>query len=190
MTHRPGADGDTVQARNGRKTGGSLSRWQARGILVLFALIALTCGTFISQKYWAAFRATLFTLRTWEVATATVEEAHLEIRDVRDSLSARGGRGPREVYRPKITYRYRFEGSEYTSDRYSLVDLATNDERAQRAKLSEFPVGRSITVYVNPKSPDEAVIDKNETKGVAIMAAAGLAFIAVGIGLLAALLLV
>lgn len=112
------------------------------------------------------------------------------MRDASAGRATRGGTGPREVYRPKITYRYRVDGREYTSDRYSLVDLATSDEHAQRAKLSQFPVGRTITVYVNPESPDEAVIDKDDTRGVAVMAGAGLAFIVVGVGLLAALLFV
>jgi hypothetical protein len=88
----------------------------------------------------------------------------------------------RTFYTPGVVYRYTVGGREYTSDRYSL-GAESNWGRPEivQQKLARYPVETKVTVYYNPQSPAEAVLERRVTGGWLIWA--------LGMGLLALALL-
>lgn len=77
-----------------------------------------------------------------------------------DEGSVRGGID----YYPNVTFEYRYEGVEYTGD-----DVFPGSFNAKYGNVSEaesiieqYPVGETVTAYVDPDSPEEAYL-KNKT---------------------------
>jgi hypothetical protein len=64
-------------------------------------------------------------------------------------------------YRPRIIYGYRVNGREYVGERLnfgsgvhsSIKGLADN-------KAKQYPTGSKVTVYYNPKDPDDAALER------------------------------
>jgi hypothetical protein len=65
-----------------------------------------------------------------------------------------GGWGP---YVQGVKYRYWVGGREYTSDRFALVPHRYGHKRAQE-ELTKVP--DELTVFVNPRNPADAVVDR------------------------------
>lgn len=71
-----------------------------------------------------------------------------------------GSRG-RDVYVPAVTFQYRFQGTDYTSDRIYPGDTRQRyeDSATAQSRLSPYTVGESVTAYVNPEMPGEAFLE-------------------------------
>src|SRR5438045_3100724 len=65
------------------------------------------------------------------------------------------------------SYRYRIDGRDYESDRWGLARVSGSDNidtwyRDMSDRMATaFEKHRPITVYVDPKDPSQAVIDRN-----------------------------
>jgi hypothetical protein len=70
-----------------------------------------------------------------------------------------GSRG-REVYVPTVTFQYRFEGAEYTSDRLypGTAQPRYEDRSTAESRLSTYAVGERVTAYVDPDAPGQAFL--------------------------------
>jgi hypothetical protein len=69
-------------------------------------------------------------------------------------VKATGGWGS---FSPQVKYLYWVNGSEFTSDRLALVPHRYGRRRAE-AELANIP--DELTVFVNPRDPSNAVIDR------------------------------
>ena len=64
-----------------------------------------------------------------------------------------------ESYRAVISYFYTYVGERHAGNRIrSLMSDRTLGASAQRI-ADQFPVGREVTVYVNPRDPRESVLE-------------------------------
>ena len=89
------------------------------------------------------------------------------------------------------SYRYRFDGRDYESDRWGLERLGGSDnidswQRDMRELVATaFKKHRPITVYVNPAEPSQAVIDRNiRWKQLLLFVPFAICFGGVGVGAL------
>ena len=90
-----------------------------------------------------------------------------------EEIPARGTDG----YAPIVTFQYRFRGSDYTSNRLYPGDARPQyDDRATAAsRLSAYPVGETVTAYVDPDAPGAAFLEETRS-------GQGLGAVLVGIG--------
>ena len=62
------------------------------------------------------------------------------------------------AYRAEVRYRYEFGGQTYTGERIRRVEGATGHQDAALRRVQKFPTGMETTCWVNPASPQEAVL--------------------------------
>ena len=85
------------------------------------------------------------------------------------------------VYRPVVEYGYLAQGAERTGAR---VGFGTNvvDQHAARRIVERYPVGARPPVFVNPRNPNEAVLEfQGGFPVLLLLAPGGLVFIFVGV---------
>ena len=72
----------------------------------------------------------------------------------------------RTLYTPGIVYSFTVSGREYTSDRYSLgAETGWGAARFAEKKVNEHPAGSPVTVYYDPKTPADSVLDRRLSGG-------------------------
>jgi len=91
------------------------------------------------------------------VSSAMVEQSHTSLRGRGEHASA----STSTVYRIDMTLKYRFEGKQYVSGRYSFRSTADGDDGWRRQVVARLPPGTQTHCYVNPLVPSQAVIDRS-----------------------------
>ena len=68
---------------------------------------------------------------------------------------------PRVIYYPQVEYHYTVDQQEYTGTRiqYGAVFKSSDPQRVQE-KMQDFPVGKSVQVFYNPRNPAESCLRK------------------------------
>ena len=66
--------------------------------------------------------------------------------------------GDSTTYSIDVSYRYVFDGVEYTSDRYEFIGGSSSGYDSKKKKVDALPVGSTTTCYVDPDEPAEAVL--------------------------------
>lgn len=136
-----------------------------RLILGLFLLGGVTVLWVITlEPLWLAAAA-----RSWELVPCRVLTSEVETEPGSDS----------DTFRVKITYLYKFGGRSYTSSRFNF-GRGTSSTYDWKAKVvAEHPPGRQTDCFVNPKNPQEAVLERTPRAEI-WFGLMGLPFIAVG----------
>lgn len=62
-------------------------------------------------------------------------------------------------YDPRLTYQYETGGTERTGKRISLDGVSFSSRKKAQVWLDQRPVGSTVTVYLDPADPDEAVLE-------------------------------
>ena len=119
---------------------------------VLLALSALLTWMFLLEPWLQAMDA-----RGWPAVPCQI----LSSRN-RWSTDLENGTASSTV---EVQYRYRFEGTTYTSDRYDFVHTGTYFKTASAASTeqeiaTQLTPGASTVCFVNPKNPGEAVLHR------------------------------
>ena len=110
-------------------------------------------------KTWQAREA-----RSWPQAPGKVVTSVAEAREVRVSDDDR-----EEGYRlesrnfANVTYEYAVGGRKLRNNRISIGEDLGNFQVAE--KLAKYPAGSIVTVYYNPRHPDQAVLERDLPKG-------------------------
>lgn len=119
--------------------------------------------------------------QSWEAVPATVLATDLVENRGDDSTT----------YKATATYRYEYNGREYTGERVALRDGSDNigafHERLYAELYSARERGATVTAYVDPGEPSVAVLNRDLRPGVlALQLATGLVFAGIGIALIVA----
>lgn len=116
---------------------------------------------------------------TWPTAVGTVASAEIieeESRDREGNTST--------WYNPTVSYSYGVGGRQYQSTRLRFGNYRRASRKKAEAMLAPYRAGGAAQVRYNPQAPDECVLETAKPGPIyAIMAAAGLIFIAVGLAL-------
>ncbi|MFC6756328.1 MULTISPECIES: DUF3592 domain-containing protein [Haloarcula] len=90
-------------------------------------------------------------------------EVSAEITDT--SIEAVESSRGRTAYVPVVTFQYRFQGTDYTSDGIYPGDTQPQyGERAVAAsRLSDYTVGERVTAYVDPDAPGQAFLEPSRS---------------------------
>ncbi|MBR0725288.1 DUF3592 domain-containing protein [Bradyrhizobium manausense] len=110
-------------------------------------------------KTWQAREA-----RSWPQAPGKVVASVAELREVRVSDDERED-GYRMESRnfANVTYEYSVGGRKLSCNRISIGEDLGNFQVAE--KLAKYPAGSIVTVYYNPRHPDQAVLERELPKG-------------------------
>ncbi|OKO86190.1 hypothetical protein AC630_03725 [Bradyrhizobium sp. AS23.2] len=110
-------------------------------------------------KTWQAREA-----RSWPQTPGRVVRSVAEVREVRVSDDDRE-EGHRLESRnfANVTYEYAVGGRKLRNDRISIGEDLGNFQVA--VKLAKYPAGSIVTVYYNPRHPDQAVLERDLPKG-------------------------
>jgi hypothetical protein len=92
------------------------------------------------------------------------------------------GRGRTWIEEPKVSYTYTVEGQEFTGHTIAIAEMDTASKQAALDKIAPYPVGQEVPVFYNPKSPDDAVLEKKASSGAFVMLGIiGAIFLTIGI---------
>jgi hypothetical protein len=110
-------------------------------------------------KTWQAREA-----RSWPQVSGKVVTSVAELREVRVSDDERedGYRTENRNF-ANVTYEYSVGGRKLRNNRISIGEDLGNFQVAE--KLAKYPAGSIVTVYYNPRHPDQAVLERDLPKG-------------------------
>ena len=110
-------------------------------------------------KTWQAREA-----RSWPQVSGKVVSSVAEVREVRVSDDERED-GYRKESRnfANVAYEYSVSGRKLSCNRISIGEDLGNFQVAE--KLAKYPAGSIVTVYYNPRHPDQAVLERDLPKG-------------------------
>ena len=134
--------------------------------LIFFAAGALVCW-FITVKPLLQIREA----RSWSSFPCTILSSSVASHRGDDSTT----------YSVKISYRYEIEGRAYTADRYRFEAGSDSNRKEKQEIVRQHPAGAQTVCYVNPASPNDAVLNRDPHRGL-WWGAMGLLFVAVGGG--------
>jgi hypothetical protein len=104
------------------------------------------------QPAWRLIQA-----RSWPPVPCEIELSRV--------ITSRGSKGGTS-YRPETLYHYQIDGRTHRSSRISFVD--TGGSTRSHTFVGHHPVGTRTNCHVNPKDPDEAVLDRQPSWSMAI----------------------
>ena len=120
------------------------------GLFLMLTIFPAFVGYFILYKPLQAARAT----ETWAETGAVILSSKL--------TTLPNGKGD-PLYRVDVSYRYEWQGKSYTSRRYALYDQGTRSYDAKAAAVQRLVPGSTVTCYVNPAQPGEAILNRAHT---------------------------
>lgn len=102
--------------------------------------------------------------REWPSASGKVVVSKAEVRKVKviDGNRAEGHRFEERNF-ASIVYEYTVASNRLRGNRVSIGEDLGNFEVAET--IAKYPVGAAVTVYYNPRHPDEAVLERDLPKG-------------------------
>lgn len=126
-------------------------RSRGSAFLFLFACVPLAIVAVMAWIVVGSVR-TAAEMKTWTPVPATIESVDLVEHRGDDSTT----------YSVRATYRYVFEGSEYTGARVGVHGGSDNIGRWHQDRFAELDAarraGRSVTCFVDPRNPANAVL--------------------------------
>lgn len=72
------------------------------------------------------------------------------------------------VYEPVIAYDYVVDGHEYRGRRIAVASMSTSLRSYAENRIAEYPVGRQLTVFVNPADPKDAIVERTSAPAYAL----------------------
>ncbi len=106
--------------------------------------------------YFLALRPLLSVLaaRDWVPTPCTVISSRVQSHRSKDSTT----------YRIEILYSYEFNGREHRSNRYHFMGGSSSGRKRKAEVVGRYPAGATRTCYVDPRNPNEAVLDRGLTR--------------------------
>ena len=122
-------------------------------LFVLLSLTFLSAGVFLLYVMTIKPIARMRRAANWQPVSAIIEESEVCANDV----------GEEVTYTPHFRYSYVIDGQTYNSSRYSFFAGWPIGYNAKKTLLDQFPRGKQIICYVDPRHPSRAVINRGIT---------------------------
>ncbi len=113
-----------------------------------------------------------FSAKSWVETPATVVWSR-----VTSHSGSKGG----TTYSVDVFYRYQFQGRDYRSNNYGVMSGSSSGRDAKQEIVDSFPPGSTLTCYVNPQKPWQAIVNRNPGAS-ALFVLFPLPFLGIGIG--------
>jgi len=130
--------------------------WMVYAMLLAPLALVLVAAT---VKTWQAREA-----KSWPETSGKVVISAAEVREVKVSDDEReGGYRTEERNFANVVYEYSVAGKKLRNNRVSIGEDLGNFQVAET--LAKYPAGSIVTVYYNPRHPDQAVLERDLPKG-------------------------
>ncbi len=84
--------------------------------------------------------------------------------EIKKSTSNDSDYGQSTSYEAVVRYMYSVAGKEYTGERVSF-GVKNSSEKLARETVARYPMDTSVTVYYDPKKPEQAVLEQASSSG-------------------------
>jgi hypothetical protein len=129
---------------------------------LVYAMLLAPLGLILiaaAVKTWQAREA-----RSWPQTSGKVLSSVAEVRDVRVSDDDREDGYRLEQHNfANVVYEYSVGGRKVSGNRISIGEDTGDFQVAE--KLAKYPAGSIVTVYYNPRHPEQAVLERDLPKG-------------------------
>jgi Protein of unknown function (DUF3592) len=103
--------------------------------------IGLCCGIYL---IWTVIRQ--HESKHWPTTTGKILESNLD--------------GDSDGWFPHVRYAYTVNKKYYMHDRLYFYDNNSSSKREALRHLSPYPIGQTVTIYYNPRKPEDSVLDR------------------------------
>jgi len=94
--------------------------------------------------------------RDWLTTDGRIVESRVEQKNLGS------GDRPGILFAPRVTYEYSVNDHTYRSERIAFSGgVSSLAPQAAQVKIARYPSGAQVTVYYNPKRPEEAVLERD-----------------------------
>lgn len=156
-----------------------MSPQQVKLLLFCLGIFLSLAGLSVARDAWRGLKD----VPNWIPVDALVLSSRVD--ESRSIHIGGGSRSTAITYSPLITYKYSYEGKDYTYNRYTLTG-SVGEEYDPRKVVNQYPAGTNTTAYVNPDNPQEAVLNMGDRGSKIVLGALGFIFALIGIGILGA----
>lgn len=153
--------------------------------LILFGFFIFIVGGWASRDALTGLFQANNEVKRWILVEAHITQSYLD-ETYETTGSIRGMTISHEwVYRPVVNYTYNFEGKEYAGSKIKLLDLRGENKNKYQAIVDKYPLGKKVTVFVNPQQPSDACLERTvDYEGTIALAIFGGVFAIIGLGIL------
>lgn len=122
-----------------------------------YEMVVVGCLFLVATLFfgWANLQSAL---RQWQAHYEFVPVLATVLRSGVES-SAAGASTKGSSWRPAVTYQYAFGSSQHEQSQVFYMGNGWSDRAAVEDWLNNYDEGRTVTAYVNPADPQEAVLD-------------------------------
>ncbi len=121
-------------------------------------------GIFMLVKYFRDKKKTEES-QAWTATAGRVTESY-----VRESHSRDSDGHTSTSYYPEVRYLYQAMGAEYTGTKIAFGGGIGGSHKKAVEMIAQYPVGKNVSVYYDPKNPEEAVLERRMgSKGMLII---------------------
>lgn len=145
---------------------------------ILFVIGVLITGILVSAGGYLVYLRTKNT-HNWPRTIGTILSSYVEVRE---HTSAKYDGVDSTSYDPFVNYQYEVNGKHYICSKigYGGINLFGGRNAARRI-VSKYPEGAKVTVYYEPHSPRDAVLEPGASTGAILVIIAGVILIIFGI---------
>lgn len=142
------------------------------GLTVEFVLVA--AGLLLLGLGWRSCRDAWESLR-WSQAPGTI--THSEV------VAEYGDEGER-LFSFEVRYSYRVGGSMYEGTTHRIGPKWQSGLRSEAERVaSHYPAGCNVSVYVSPRNPADAVLERGASSGLIVQVVTGVVLVGFGLAL-------
>jgi hypothetical protein len=118
-------------------------------------VVALSAMALVTILFGFAARKQGNDARKWPVVTGRIDKS--EVDEFRGSIS--NDSKSTTLYRPLISFSYEYNGLKYVGSHVSLgVKVTSNSAAVAKKTVAKYPLGKTISVHVNPQNPSESTL--------------------------------
>jgi hypothetical protein len=158
---------ETRPSKNKEMGKGCLSSIFSMGLFLLIGLGLSFWGWTILQNARAS--------ASWPIADGRVTNS-----EVNHTTDAEGG----DSYSPEITYTYAVNDTNLNNSTIKFGENSYSSRKKAEEILSNYPVGKNVTVYYDPEKPDRSVLEPGVSAGSFIVLGIGVFFILITLAIL------
>jgi hypothetical protein len=129
-------------------------------MLILFACLFLTIGA-VTLVWGISSSQTAIASAGWPTAPGTVTASWVEtyISTSSATSTVSGERTTSTFYKPVIQYSYSAGGRKITGSQVSFGEYSSTDSQHAEEVTGQYPPGRAVTVFYDPKDRAQAVLE-------------------------------
>jgi len=137
-------------------------------VIILWILLALSFGVFVMM------------LHQYLQERKSSRWPHVEGKVIESTVvdNFENSESEKAEFRPQVKYQYRVDGTDYTAEQFSYNRVVITRNEATSLVEQRYQPGHKVTVFYNPKHPEQAVLQPGlETKKIVFMALRYTAFL-------------